>query len=223
MHLSKGSKTGPIISLHISSVMNVRSWFIYLIQRKRSVRTSNKVVLSKILFAQAILERWWFLLKLLWSTNIFTVSFIRSQSTYIPTVEYRSVCPLTGTGTPHPSIPSPARYPFISITHSKPLMSSGSWLTPVTTDIIFIIFIGVNIYPWPRKGGLQLISEPNYFIRVTIYPAALAEVTIYPARFTAMFWLVSMPLFTLGHSACFCHSLANLKKNSYASLQIFFH
>ena len=73
--------------------------------------------------------------------------------------------------------------PFISITPSKPLMSSGSWLTlhycdiyylsavnydPVTTDLIFI---RVSIYPGPGKGGLQLILKPIYFIRVTIYPA----------------------------------------------------
>jgi hypothetical protein len=72
--------------------------------------------------------------------------------------------------------------PFISITPSKPLISS--WLTlhncdiyylsavkydPATTDLIFV---RVNIYPGPGEGDLQLISEPVYFIRVTIYPAA---------------------------------------------------
>ncbi len=75
--------------------------------------------------------------------------------------------------------------PFISITPSKPFMSSGSWLTlhycdiyylsavnydPATTDLIFI---RVNIYPWPGEGGLQLIFKPVYFIRVTIYPATI--------------------------------------------------
>ncbi len=75
--------------------------------------------------------------------------------------------------------------PFISITPSKPLMSSGSWLTlhnceifyilavnydPATTDLIFI---RVNIYPGPGEGGSQPISYPIHFIRVTIYPAAL--------------------------------------------------
>jgi hypothetical protein len=145
--------------------------------------------------------------------------------------------------------------PFISITPSKPLISSGSWLTlhkcdiyylsavkydPATTDLIFI---RVYIYPGPGEGDLQLISEPVYFIRVTIYPAAfphnisrghylpggvgrggrghtanfsthlflsgslftlppdptiLTEVTIYPPRCTALFWLVSRPLFMLG-------------------------
>jgi hypothetical protein len=59
--------------------------------------------------------------------------------------------------------------PFISITPSKPLMSSGSWLTlhnykifyllavnydPATTDIIFI---RVNIHPGPGEGDSQLI------------------------------------------------------------------
>ncbi len=73
---------------------------------------------------------------------------------------------------------------FISITPSKPLMLSGSWLTPHNCEIYYLaavnchpaitdlIFIRVNIYPWPGEGGLQLISEPVYFIRVTIYPAA---------------------------------------------------
>ncbi len=55
--------------------------------------------------------------------------------------------------------------PFISITPSKPLMPSRAWLTlhnckifyllavnyaPSTTDLIFI---RVNIYPGPGKGG----------------------------------------------------------------------
>ncbi len=59
--------------------------------------------------------------------------------------------------------------PFISITPSKPLMSSGSWLTlhnckiffllavnydPATTDLIFI---RVNIYPGPGEGGSLVI------------------------------------------------------------------
>jgi hypothetical protein len=59
--------------------------------------------------------------------------------------------------------------PFISITPSKPLMSSGSWLTlhnfeifyllavnydPVTTDLFFI---RVNIYPGPGEVGSLLI------------------------------------------------------------------
>jgi hypothetical protein len=79
--------------------------------------------------------------------------------------------------------------PFISITPSKPFMSSGSWLTlhyceiyylsavnydPATTDLIFI---RVNIYPGPGEGGLQLISKPVYFIRVTIYPATIPHNT----------------------------------------------
>ena len=137
--------------------------------------------------------------------------------------------------------------PFISITPSKPLMSSGSWLTlhycdiyylsavnydPVTTDIIFI---RVSIYPGTGKGGLQLILKPIYlpcnlppqywqrslftqggwgrvfsgnfpthlFLSGSLFtlrhqPTILAEVTINPARFTALFWLVSRPLFTLG-------------------------
>ena len=75
--------------------------------------------------------------------------------------------------------------PLISITPSKPLMSSGSWLTlhnceffyllavnydPATTDLIFI---RVNIYPGPGEGGSLLIFLPIHFIRVTIYPASL--------------------------------------------------
>jgi len=38
--------------------------------------------------------------------------------------------------------------------------------------IIDLSFIRVNIYPGPGERGLQLISEPVYFIRVTIYPVA---------------------------------------------------
>jgi hypothetical protein len=75
--------------------------------------------------------------------------------------------------------------PFISITPSKPLLSSGSWLTlhnyeifyllainydPATTDLIFI---RVNIYPGPGEGNSQLLSQLFQFIRVTIYPVAL--------------------------------------------------
>jgi len=45
--------------------------------------------------------------------------------------------------------------------------------------------------PWWGEGGLQVIFKPIYFIIATIYP-----VTIYPARVTALFWLVSRPLFT---------------------------
>ncbi len=147
----------------------------------------------------------------------------------------------------------PGLSPFIYITPSKPLISTGSWLTLHNCDIYYLsavkydpettdlIFIRVNIYPGPEEGDLQLISEPIYFIRVSIYPAAfshnisrchylpggvgrgsillifsthlflsgslftpppyptiLTEVTIYPPRFTALFWLVSRPLFILG-------------------------
>ncbi len=45
-------------------------------------------------------------------------------------------------------------------------------MTPANTDLIFI---SVNIYPGPGEGGLQLISEHVYFIRVTIYPAAFSQ------------------------------------------------
>ena len=79
----------------------------------------------------------------------------------------------------------PFFHTFISITTSKPLISSGSWLTLHNCDIYYlsavnydpaatdVIFIRVNIYPGPGEGDLQLISGPIYFIRVTIYPAAL--------------------------------------------------
>jgi hypothetical protein len=75
--------------------------------------------------------------------------------------------------------------PFISITPSEPLMSSGSWFTLHNCMISYLsadnyvsvttalIFIKVNIYPGPREGGLQLIYHPIYFIRVTFHPAAL--------------------------------------------------
>jgi hypothetical protein len=60
--------------------------------------------------------------------------------------------------------------PFISITPSKPLMSSGSWLTLHTCEIFYLlavdydppttdlIFIRANIYPGSEEGGSQLIS-----------------------------------------------------------------
>ncbi len=60
--------------------------------------------------------------------------------------------------------------PFISITPSKALMSSGSWLTLYNFEIYYIstvnydpratylIFIRVNIYPGPGVEGLQLIN-----------------------------------------------------------------
>ncbi len=86
--------------------------------------------------------------------------------------------------------------PFISITPSKPLMSSGSWLTlhnceifyllavnydPATTDLIVI---RVNIYPWPGEGGSQLIFDPfilsGSLFTLRPYPTILAEVTIHP-------------------------------------------
>jgi hypothetical protein len=67
-------------------------------------------------------------------------------------------------------------------------MSSGSWLTLHNCEIYYLLavnydtaatdllFIRVNIYPGPGEGGLQqLISEPVYFIRVTIYPAAFSH------------------------------------------------
>ncbi len=90
------------------------------------------------------------------------------------------------------------------------------------------IFTRANIYPWqgegaysgflhpvttsniskghylPRVfggGSLLLIVQPIPFIKITINPAAstvLAKVTIYPARFTPLFWLKSRPLFQLG-------------------------
>ncbi len=59
--------------------------------------------------------------------------------------------------------------PFISITLSKPLMSSGSWLTLHNCEIFYLlavnydpatidlIFIRVNIYPGPGEGGSLLI------------------------------------------------------------------
>jgi hypothetical protein len=86
--------------------------------------------------------------------------------------------------------------PFISITPSKPLMSSGSWLTlhnfeiyyllavnydPASTDLILI---RVNIYPGPGEGGSQLIFKPiilsGSLFSLQPYLTTLEEVTIYP-------------------------------------------
>jgi hypothetical protein len=172
-------------------VMNVRSWFIYLIQRKRSVRTSNKVVPIKMLLHRRLLKGHG-----LYSSCYEVLIFLLLVSSDHKVYCIYTYCRVPQCMSPHwhwdPSIPSPARYPFISITHSKPLMSSGSWLTPVTSDIIFIIFIRVNERgPWPRKRGLQLISKPNYLtgslFTPQLYPTILAEVTIYPARFMLCF------------------------------------
>ncbi len=61
------------------------------------------------------------------------------------------------------------------------------------------------------EGVLLLNFGSIYCIRVTIYPAAypiiLEEVTIYPSKFTVLFWLVSEPLFALVFS--FCYDIAN--------------
>jgi hypothetical protein len=71
---------------------------------------------------------------------------------------------------------------FLSLPASI-LLLSGSWLTLHNCEIYYLgavkhnpaitdlIFIRVNIYQGPEEGGIQLISEPIYFIRVTIYPA----------------------------------------------------
>jgi hypothetical protein len=119
MHLSKGSKTGPIISLHISSVMNVRSWFIYLIQRKRSVRTSNKVVPIKMLLHRRLLKGHG-LYSSCYEVLIFLLLVSSDHKVHIygiPTVEYRSVCPLTGTRTPPSPLPQDT-ISFLSLTAS---------------------------------------------------------------------------------------------------------
>jgi hypothetical protein len=75
--------------------------------------------------------------------------------------------------------------PFISITPSKPLMSSGSWLTlhycdiyylsavnydPVTTDLILI---WVSIYPGPGKGGFTANFETYLFYQGHYLPCNL--------------------------------------------------
>jgi hypothetical protein len=94
--------------------------------------------------------------------------------------------------------------PFIYITPSKPLISSGPGITLNNFEICYFSAIyytngiKINIYPAPAEGGLQLIFEPGYYIRVIIYPAALSqistEVTIY---------------FSL------CHSIANIQENRF--------
>jgi hypothetical protein len=86
--------------------------------------------------------------------------------------------------------------PFISITPSKPLMSSGSWLTLHNCEIFYLsavnydpattnlIFIRVNIYPGPGEGGSRLIFYlfilSGSLFTLGPYPTILAEVTIYP-------------------------------------------
>ncbi len=123
--------------------------------------------------------------------------------------------------------------PFISITPSKPLISSGSWLTlhnceifyllavnydPATTDLIFI---RVNIYPGLGEGGSQLFFQLINFIRVTIYPASLPynisrghyfpggwEERTYRLIFLPInFIRVTIYLMTLSHNICRGHYL----------------
>jgi hypothetical protein len=87
-------------------------------------------------------------------------------------------------------------------------MSSGSWLalhngeiyylSAVNCDLqnIDIIFIRVSFCPRPER----LIFDPSILswslFTLQPYPTIIAEVTIYPARFAALFWIVSGPLFT---------------------------
>ena len=115
--------------------------------------------------------------------------------------------------------------PFISITPSKPLMSSGPWLTlhnceifyllavnydPATTDLIFI---RVNIYPGPGEGGSLLIFYPIHFIRVTIYPASLPH-NISRGHYLpcTTYCLVLACIKAIIHirPLRFCHDLANI-------------
>jgi hypothetical protein len=87
--------------------------------------------------------------------------------------------------------------PFISIhTPSKPLISSGSWLTLHNCEIFYLLavnndpatadlnFIRVNIYPGPGEGGSLLIFYPfilsGSLFTLRPYPTILEEVTIYP-------------------------------------------
>ncbi len=94
--------------------------------------------------------------------------------------------------------------PFISITPSKPLISSGPGITLNNFEICYfsaiyyINGIKITIYPGPAEEDLQLIFEPGSYIRVIIYPAALSqiltEVTIY---------------FSL------CHNIAKIQENRF--------
>jgi hypothetical protein len=65
----------------------------------------------------------------------------------------------------------------------------------------------------PGKGAYSRFSKPfSLFVSLFTprpYPTILARGHYYPARFTALFWLVSRPLFTIGLFS-FCHDRAKI-------------
>ncbi len=73
---------------------------------------------------------------------------------------------------------------------------------------------GTLIYEKNLKAKISCQTPFNLFILSGLLytrrpgPTILAKVTIYPARFTALFWLVPKPLHTLGPWAFF-HDIAN--------------
>jgi hypothetical protein len=102
--------------------------------------------------------------------------------------------------------------PFIYIARSKPLISSGYCLTyncgvyyltavnndPATTDLIFMVQYLPRASGWGLSTFLNPLTLAGSLLTLQPYPTILAMVTIYPARFTALFWQVSRQLFTLG-------------------------
>ncbi len=102
--------------------------------------------------------------------------------------------------------------PFIYIARSKPLISSGYCLTlhncriyylpevnydPAITDLIFMVQYLPRASGWGLSTFLNPLTLAGSLLTLQPYPTILAMVTIYPARFTALFRLVSRQFFTL--------------------------
>jgi hypothetical protein len=118
--------------------------------------------------------------------------------------------------------------PFIYISPSKLLVSSGFWFTLHNCEIYYLSAVTIILIPLLQTNfhqdqdlhsGRAYSSFLNKFFlsgslfTLRPYPIILAEVTIYPAALShnisrchhlpykiyALFWLVSRPLFTPGH------------------------
>jgi hypothetical protein len=71
-------------------------------------------------------------------------------------------------------------------------MSSGSWLTLHNCEISYLSAVHYG------PAIAELFSLSGSLFTLPPYPKILAEVTIYPARFTAFFGLYQDHYFTLG-------------------------
>ncbi len=117
--------------------------------------------------------------------------------------------------------------PFIYITPRKPLMSSGSYLTLRYYDVYYLTafyyhqgqylsalrrltanflthlfyqdhYLPSGLAPQYQQRSLFTQEDEGRGLSAQFSTLFLIRVTIYPARFTALYWLASRPLFTLG-------------------------